>query len=100
MPITPKPALLKSKLILRKILEKIAIAMEISHQFPIHLATLWKKLNRHQQFVADRLGLSNKTICKCETGCGTPKFTTLLALSSLCEVGLDELVGNNPAQEE
>lgn len=80
--------------------EKIVIAMEISHEFPIRLVTLRKKRNWSQQFVADRLGLSNRTICKWETGRGTPKFTTLLALSSLFEVGLDELVGNKPATEK
>lgn len=70
------------------------------NEFAARLIALRKKRSWSQQFVADRLGLSNRTICKWETGRGTPKFTTLLALSSLFEVGLDELVGNNSASEK
>ncbi|MBR0167917.1 MAG: helix-turn-helix transcriptional regulator [Synergistaceae bacterium] len=32
------------------------------------MVTLRKKRNWSQQFVADKLGLSNRTICKWETG--------------------------------
>ena len=66
------------------------------NEFAVRLIELRKKRNWSQQFVADKLGLSNRTICKWETGRGTPKLATLLALSSLFEVGLDELVGNKP----
>ena len=68
--------------------------------FAARLIALRKRRNWSQQYVADKLGLSNRTICKWETGRGTPKFTTLLALSSLFDVSLDDLVGNNSAPEK
>ena len=70
------------------------------NEFAARLIALRKRRSWSQQFVADKLGLSNRTICKWETGRGTPKFTTLLALSSLFKVGLDELVGNNSTPEK
>ena len=53
------------------------------NEFAVRLIELRKKRNWSQQFVADKLGLSNRTICKWETGRGTPKLAILLALSSL-----------------
>lgn len=70
------------------------------NEFAARLIALRKKRSWSQQFVADKLGLSNRTICKWETGRGTPKFATLLALSTLFNVSLDELVGNKPFPEK
>lgn len=50
--------------------------------------------------MADKLGISNRTVCKWERGRGTPKFTTLLALAALFGVSLDELVGNKSVPEK
>lgn len=40
------------------------------NEFAARLIALRKRRNWSQQFVADKLGLSNRTICKWETGRG------------------------------
>ena len=62
--------------------------------FARRFSALRKCRNWTQAFVAGKLGLSNRTICKWESGHGVPTFGGLLALSELFDVSLDELVGN------
>ncbi len=73
-----------------------------------YLATLRKNANMTQQDVADRLGVSNKTISKWESGGGFPDIVILPALAELYGVSADELLagesaareGNRPSQVE
>ena len=63
------------------------------NEFAVRLIELRKKRNWSQQFVADKLGLSNRTICKWETGRGTPKFSDTPVLASIFGVTTDYLFG-------
>lgn len=74
-----------------------------------YLATLRKNANMTQQDVADRLGVSNKTISKWESGGGFPDIVILPALAELYGVSADELLAGEslrgeapgtPSQEE
>lgn len=73
-----------------------------------YLAALRKDANMTQQNVAERLGVSNKTISKWESGGGFPDIVILPALAELYGVSADELLAgeslpreeNSPSQVE
>lgn len=65
-----------------------------------YLATLRKNANMTQQDVADRLGVSNKTISKWESGGGFPDIAILPALAELYGVSADELLAGESAERE
>ena len=70
-----------------------------------YLAALRKNANMTQQDVADRLGVSNKTISKWESGGGFPDIVILPALAELYGVSADELLerfvqGDNSRKSE
>lgn len=67
--------------------------MEKNHDFASHFLALRKKKGWSQKYVAEKLGISNKAISKRECGRGTPKFSTLLAISTLFKVSIDDLIG-------
>lgn len=62
-----------------------------------YLAALRKAANMTQQDVADRLGVSNKTVSKWESGGGFPDIVILPALSELYGVSADALLAGEPA---
>ena len=64
-----------------------------------YLATLRKNANMTQQDVADRLGVSNKTISKWESGGGFPDIVILPALAELYGVSADELLAGESLHE-
>jgi transcriptional regulator with XRE-family HTH domain len=57
-----------------------------------YLALLRKTTGMTQQEVADRLGVSNKTISKWESGGGFPDITVLPALAELYHVAVDDIL--------
>lgn len=65
-----------------------------------YLATLRKNANMTQQDVADRLGVSNKTISKWESGGGFPDIVILPALAELYGVSADELLAGEALHQE
>ena len=65
-----------------------------------YLATLRKNANMTQQDVADRLGVSNKTISKWESGGGFPDIVILPALAELYGVSADELLAGESLRGE
>ena len=65
-----------------------------------YLATLRKNANMTQQDVADRLGVSNKTISKWESGGGFPDIVILPALAELYGVSADELLAGEALPRE
>lgn len=65
-----------------------------------YLATLRKNANMTQQDVADRLGVSNKTVSKWESGGGFPDIAILPALAELYGVSADELLAGEPMAKE
>lgn len=64
-----------------------------------YLAALRKDANMTQQDVADRLGVSNKTISKWESGGGFPDIVILPALAELYGVSADELLAGEPLHQ-
>ena len=65
-----------------------------------YLATLRKNADMTQQEVADRLGVSNKTVSKWESGGGFPDISILPALAELYGVSADELLAGEPLPRE
>lgn len=61
-----------------------------------YLASLRKAAGMTQQDVADRLGVSNKTVSKWESGGGFPDIAILPALAELYGVSADELLAGEP----
>ena len=57
-----------------------------------YLASLRKNAGMTQQEVADRLGVSNKTVSKWESGGGFPDITVLPALAELYGVTADDIL--------
>ena len=62
-------------------------------RFASRFASMRRRKGLMQKEIALKLGISNQAVSKWECGLGTPKIATLIALSSLLEVSLDELVG-------
>ena len=57
-----------------------------------YLAALRKARGMTQQEAADQLGVSNKTVSKWENGKSYPDIHSLLLLSALFDVSLDQLI--------
>ena len=57
-----------------------------------YLAMLRKTRGMTQQEIADRLGVSNKTVSKWESGGGFPDITVLPALAELYGVTADDIL--------
>ena len=71
----------------------------LSLQLGTKLADLRKRNGYSQETLAEKLGVSRQAVSKWERGESTPDTDTLIELSRLYSVSLDELVGNNPAQQ-
>ena len=63
-----------------------------------YLASLRKSAGMTQQEAADRLGVSNKTISKWESGGGFPDITILPALAELYGVTADDILAGGKLQ--
>ena len=63
-----------------------------------YLASLRKAAGMTQQDAADRLGVSNKTVSKWESGGGFPDITVLPALAELYGVTADDILAGEPVQ--
>lgn len=53
-----------------------------------------------QEYVAEQLGVSRQAVSKWETDTTEPDTKNLIALASLLEMSVDELVGVKPRQEK
>lgn len=63
-----------------------------------YLASLRKAAGMTQQDAADRLGISNKTVSKWESGGGFPDITVLPALAELYGVTADDILAGEPVR--
>ena len=63
-----------------------------------YLASLRKAAGMTQQDAADRLGVSNKTVSKWESGGGFPDITVLPALAELYGVTADDILAGGPVR--
>lgn len=72
----------------------------MSLQLGTKLADLRKRNGYSQETLAEKLGISRQAVSKWERGESTPDTDTLIELSRLYAVSLDELVGNEPKQEK
>ena len=63
-----------------------------------YLASLRKAAGMTQQDAADRLGVSNKTVSKWESGGGFPDITVLPALAELYGVTADDILAGEPVE--
>lgn len=61
----------------------------------LRIAKKRKDLGLSQEQLADKTGMSQKTISKYECGHGRPSYETLLAMSSIFNVSTDYLLGNS-----
>lgn len=64
------------------------------------IAELRKSKNMTQQQLADKLGVSFKTVSKWETGRGLPELSTLKPLSEILEITLNELLSGERIESE
>ena len=64
-----------------------------------YLAALRKDAGMTQQEVADRLGVSNKTISKWESGGGFPDIAILPALAELYGVTADDILAGEAVRQ-
>lgn len=64
------------------------------------IAELRKQKNLSQQELANKLNVSNKTISKWERGNGTPDVDTLIKLSKVFNISLDEFINDNSKNEK
>ena len=65
-----------------------------------YLASLRKAAGMTQQDAADRLGVSNKTVSKWESGGGFPDITVLPALAELYGVTADDILAGEPVRPD
>lgn len=65
-------------------------------EFNNKLYNLRKQKGLSQEELANRLNVSRQTISKWEVGDSTPDMENLIAISSLFEISLDELVLDKP----
>lgn len=66
----------------------------MSLQLGVKLADLRKRNGYSQEAIAEKMGVSRQAVSKWERGESTPDTDTLIELSRLYSVSLDELVGN------
>ena len=71
----------------------------MSIQLGLNLAELRKRNGYSQEALAEKLNISRQAISKWERGESTPDTDTLITLSQLYGVSLDELIGNKKQQE-
>lgn len=72
----------------------------MSIQLGSNLAELRKRNGYSQEALAEKLNISRQAISKWERGESTPDTDTLIMLSQLYGVSLDELIGNKKQQEK
>lgn len=58
---------------------------------------LRKQAKMSQETLAEQLNVSRQAVTKWETGVGTPDIGNLMAIATLFQVSVDELLGNNSA---
>ncbi len=51
-----------------------------------------------QRFLAEALGVSNRTVSKWECGEGLPELSNILPLCALLDITADELLRGRPAE--
>ncbi len=71
----------------------------MSIQLGSNLADLRKRNGYSQEALAEKLNISRQAISKWERGESTPDTDTLILLSELYNVSLDELIGNKKQQQ-
>ena len=57
---------------------------------------LREKQNMTQKKLADKLGVTDSTVCRYENNTATPPFETLRTLAAIFNVSMDELCGMQP----
>lgn len=72
----------------------------MSIQLGLNLAELRKRNGYSQEALAEKLNISRQAISKWERGESTPDTDTLIILSQLYGVSLDELIGNKKQTEK
>lgn len=63
------------------------------------IAKLRKEQNKTQKQLAEELGITNKAVSKWETGEGYPDIVLLPDISYVLKISIDELLDNNPFNE-
>lgn len=64
------------------------------------LKTLRKQSGMSQEKLAEKLGVSRQAITKWETGSGIPDIENIMAISSLFNISIDELLGNEKTENK
>ena len=64
------------------------------------IAELRKEKNMTQQQLAEKLGVSYKTISKWETGRGMPELSTIKPLSEELDVSINELLSGEKVEKQ
>lgn len=72
----------------------------MSLQLGTKLSDLRKRNGYSQEALAEKLGISRQAVSKWERGESTPDTDTLIELSRLYSVSLDELVGNETKSQQ
>lgn len=62
--------------------------------FAEKLKSIRKKAGMSQEKLAEKIGVSRQAITKWETDAGIPDIDNMMALSSLFNISLDELLSN------
>ena len=68
--------------------------------FAEKLRTLRKQTGMSQEKLAEKLGVSRQAITKWETESGIPDIENLIAISTLFDVSIDELLSNERGSKE
>ena len=59
-----------------------------------NIKLLRERMNLSQKDLSERLGISNRTLQRYESGESEPTISVLIKLSQLYDVSIDEIVGN------
>lgn len=63
------------------------------------LKQLWKEQQITQAQLAERLGVSNRTVSRWETGNTMPDFDLLIAMAKYYDVGMEEILSGERTEE-
>lgn len=68
--------------------------------FAEKLKSIRKKAGMSQEKLAEKIGVSRQAITKWETDAGIPDIDNMMALSSLFNISLDELLSNEKTEKK
>ena len=68
--------------------------------FAEKLRTIRKQAGMSQERLAEKLGVSRQAVTKWETGAGIPDLDNMMAVSSLFDISIDELLSNEKGRKE